>query len=225
MFYRHHSNVDTPIQHLHLWLANHSLQKVRIRRRSIMRADGDWQAVEGALSKDTATIGEYLQTWKLKLSTTNTESAAFYLNNKEAKRELKVYNNTIQPFCPEPKHLGVTLDRTLTHRRHLGPLRKELTSRVALLRRLAGLGWGNNGANSHLSPGPFNSRVIKIDFYSNGRFHLCSFTWSRFPNKILLIDSLLTPIVESTCLNIDICTSLNHRKKVKSEPFGWFLES
>ena len=55
-----------------------------------MHADGDWQAVDGALSKDLTTLAEYLQTWKLKLSTTKTMSAAFHLNNKEAKRELKV---------------------------------------------------------------------------------------------------------------------------------------
>jgi len=36
-----------------------------------MHADGegDWQAVEEVLSRDMATIGEYLQTWKLKLRT------------------------------------------------------------------------------------------------------------------------------------------------------------
>jgi len=33
------------------------------------------------------------------------------------------------------------LDRSLTYRRHLESLRKKLTSRVALLRRLAGSGW------------------------------------------------------------------------------------
>ena len=55
---------------------------------AIMHADGDWLAVEGALSKDMATLGEYLQTWKQKLSTTKTVSAVFHLNNKEAKREL-----------------------------------------------------------------------------------------------------------------------------------------
>jgi len=43
-------------------------------------------------------------------------------------------------FCTGPKYLGVTLDRSLTYRRHLEPLRKELTSRVVLLRRLSG--WG-----------------------------------------------------------------------------------
>jgi len=57
---------------------------------AIMHADGDWQAVEGVLTKDMAAVDEYLQTWKVKLSTTNTVSAAFHLNNKEAKRELKV---------------------------------------------------------------------------------------------------------------------------------------
>ena len=34
------------------------------------------------------------------------------------------------------------MDRSLTYRRHLEPLGKKLTSRVALLRRLAGSGWG-----------------------------------------------------------------------------------
>jgi len=108
-----------------------------------MRADGDWQAVEGALSEDMAKLGEYLQTWKLELSTIKTMSAAFHLNNKEAKRELKVkYNNETLAFCSEPKYLGVTLDRSLMYRRHRKSLCKKLTSHVALLRRLAGSGWG-----------------------------------------------------------------------------------
>ena len=84
-----------------------------------MHADGDSLVVEGALSKDMATLGEYLQTWKLKFSTTKTVSAVFHLN-KEAKRQLKVnFNNETLPFCYEPKYLGVTLDRSLTYRRHL----------------------------------------------------------------------------------------------------------
>jgi len=84
---------------------------------AIMHADGDWQEVEGALSKDMATLDEYLQTWKLKLSTTKTVSPVFHLNNKEAKCELKVnFNNETLPFCSDPKYLGVTLDRSLTYR-------------------------------------------------------------------------------------------------------------
>jgi len=44
---------------------------------AIMHADGDWQAVEGVLSKDIATvIGKYFYIWKLKLGTTKTVSTA-----------------------------------------------------------------------------------------------------------------------------------------------------
>ena len=81
-----------------------------------MHADGDWQGVEGVLSKDMATLGEYPQISKLKLSTAKTVSAVFHLNNKEAKCELKVnFNNETLPFCSKPKYLGVTLDRSLTY--------------------------------------------------------------------------------------------------------------
>jgi len=73
---------------------------------AIMHADRDWLAVEWALSKDMATLGEYLQTWKLKLSTTKTVSALFHLSKKEVKRELKVnFNNETLPFYSEPKYL------------------------------------------------------------------------------------------------------------------------
>jgi len=68
---------------------------------AIMHADGDWQATEGVLSKDMATIDEYLQSWKLTLSTTKTVFAVFHFINKEAKRELKVnYNNKTSPSAP-----------------------------------------------------------------------------------------------------------------------------
>jgi len=94
------------------------------------------------LTNNIAIVGEYLQTWKLKLSTTKTVSAAIHLN-KEAEHELRVkYNSETLSFCSEPKYLGVTLDRSLTYHQHHESLRKKLTSRVALLRRLAGSGWG-----------------------------------------------------------------------------------
>ena len=90
-----------------------------------------------------STLSAYLQTWRLKLSHTKTVTAAFDLNNREAKRELKVYNNgRLLPFCPTPTYLGVKLDRSLTFRHHLVALCKKLSSRITLLRRPVGSGWG-----------------------------------------------------------------------------------
>ena len=99
-----------------------------------------------------STLLAYLQTWRLKLSHTKTVTAAFYLNNREAKRELKANNNDrLLPFCPTPIYLGVKLDRSLTFRHHLVALRKKLSSRVTLLRRLVGLGWGAGAKTLHIA--------------------------------------------------------------------------
>ena len=85
----------------------------------------------------------YIIKTAVRLSHTKTVTAAFHLNNGKAKRELKICNNDrLLPFCPTPTYLGVKLDRSLTFRHHLVALRKKLSSRVTLLRRLVGSGWG-----------------------------------------------------------------------------------
>ena len=49
--------------------------------------------LERTLSEDMTTFSAYLQTWRLKLSNAKTVMAAFPLQNREVKRELKVKNN------------------------------------------------------------------------------------------------------------------------------------
>ena len=110
---------------------------------ALLHSSGNWNDLEGTSSQDMSTLSAYLQTWRLKLSHTKTVTAAFHLNNREAKRELKVYNNgRLLPFCPTLTYLRVKLDRSLTFCHHLVALRKKLSSRVTLLRRLVGSGWG-----------------------------------------------------------------------------------
>ena len=110
---------------------------------ALLHSSGNWNDLEGTLSQDISTLSGYFQTWRLKLSHTKTVMAAFHLNNREAKCELKIYNNgRLLAFCPTPTYLGVKLDRSLTFRHHLVALRKKLFSRVPLLRRLVGSGWG-----------------------------------------------------------------------------------
>ena len=45
-------------------------------------------------------------------------------------------------FDPTPRYLCVTLDRSLTFRQHIEKLKNNMTSRVTLVKRLAGLNWG-----------------------------------------------------------------------------------
>ena len=119
---------------------------------ALLYASRDWKAVEGTLSQDITTLSAYLQTWRLKLSNKKTVTAAFHLNNREAKRELNVYNNgsLLQP-CPVPTYLGVELDRSLSFRHHLKALGKKLSTRVALWRQLAGFGSGADATTLRIS--------------------------------------------------------------------------
>ena len=117
----------------------------------------------------------------MKLSHTKTVTAAFHLNNREAKRELKVYNNDrLLPFFPTPAYLGLKLDRSLTFCHHLVALRKKLSSRVTLLRRLVGSGWG---------AGAKTLRIATLSLvYSTAEY--CAPVWCRSaPTR--LIDSVL----------------------------------
>ena len=153
-----------PSEHLPLWPANHRLQKVCICWRTSNHAC--WWRLAGSGRGADQVHGNCR--WippdlEAKAQHYKTVLAAFHLNNKEAKHELKAnFNNETLPFCSKPRYLGVTLDRSLTYCRHLESLRKKLTSRVAswggLLARLGC--WSNNSTNSHPSPGALNRRVL-----------------------------------------------------------------
>ena len=144
-----------------------------------MHSTGNWKDLEETLSQDISTLLAYFQTWKLKLSHTKTVTAAFHLNNQEAKCELKVYNNgRLLPFCPTPTYLGVKLDRSLTFRHHLVALRKKLSSHITLLRRF--VGWG---------AGAKTLRIATLSLvYSTAEY--CAPVWCRSAHT-RLIDSVL----------------------------------
>ena len=148
---------------------------------ALLHSSGKWKDLEGTLTQDMSTLSAYLQIWRLKISHTKTVTAAFHLNNREAKRELKVYNNgRLLLFCPTPTYLGAKLDRWLTFRHHLVALRKKLSSRVTLLRRLVGSGW---------SAGAKTLRIATLSLvYSAAEY--CAPVWCRSAHTGL-IDSVL----------------------------------
>ena len=119
---------------------------------ALLHSSGNWKDLNGTLSQDMSTLSAYLQTWRLKLSHTKTVTAAFHLNNREAKRALRVYNkDRLLLYFPTPTYLGVKLDRSLTFCHHLVSLRKKLSSCVTLLRRLVDSRWGA-GAKHYAQP-------------------------------------------------------------------------
>ena len=152
---------------------------------ALLHSSRNWKDLEGALSQNMSTLSAYLQTWRLKLSHTKTVTAAFHLNNLEAKRELKVYNNgRLLPFCPTPTYLGVKLDKSLVFRHHLVALRKKLFSRVTLLRRLVDSRWGADAKTP---------RIATLSLvYSTAEY--CAPVWCRSAHT-RLIDSVLNDVL------------------------------
>ena len=82
---------------------------------AILLRDPSWKKMEEGLNKDMTILVDYLRKWRLQLSIGKTVSAAYHLNNREAKRELDVFvDNKSLVFQQAPKYLGVRLDRMLT---------------------------------------------------------------------------------------------------------------
>ena len=102
-----------------------------------------WKEMEEGLNKDMTILVGYLQKWRIQLSIGKTVSAAYHLNNREAKRELGVFvDNKRLMFQQAPKYIGVRLDRMLNFKQHLEEVAGKVTSSVSRIRRLAGTTWG-----------------------------------------------------------------------------------
>ena len=83
-------------------------------------------------------LAAYLPKWHLKLSLGKTVTAALYVNNREARRELDMFNNKCLEFQAAPKYLGVHMDWMLSFKHHLEEVKAKVSSRVALIHHLAG---------------------------------------------------------------------------------------
>ena len=69
------------------------------------------------------------------------------------------------PYEPSPTYLGVTLDRSLTYRKHLQKTAAKLTARCNLLKTLATVNWGAD----------FNTLAVSL---CNSVAEYCSPVWS-----------------------------------------------
>lgn len=126
---------------------------------AIMMRRPTWQeGMEDGLNQDMGILVAYLHKWRLQLSIGKTVSAAYTTSTTgKQKRELDVFvDNKRLEFQQAPRYLGVRLDRTLSFKQHLEEVMAKVSSRVSLIRRLAGTSWGGirQGApNLHTSPG------------------------------------------------------------------------
>lgn len=103
----------------------------------------DLEEGEKAFTEDPITIKKYFFNWRLKTNPVQSKVCAFYLNNTEPRKDLKVMFKGEQMKCNfTPKYLGIILDRTLTFNEHHDRTGKKVRFRVNLIQKLTGTGWG-----------------------------------------------------------------------------------
>ena len=144
--------------------------------------------MEETLRQDMSTLSAYLQTWRLKLSHTKTVTAAFHINKREAKRELKVYNNNFTVLFNN-KNFTVLFNPYLSWGKTgqiahvLSPssgIVQKTIARVTLLRRLVCSGW---------SAGAKTLRIPTLSLvYLTAEY--CTLVWCRSAHT-RFIDSVL----------------------------------
>ena len=116
----------------------------------LLAADGTWKRVEMTLNQDMQALHQYLERWRLKLSTAKTTTTAFHLNNKDIQNHLDVsVNSTALPNNDHPVNLSVTLDCTLTYRQHIESLKHQVNGKNGFLCCLASSSWGAGTATLH----------------------------------------------------------------------------
>ena len=99
--------------------------------------------LESTLSLDIEHLNEYFDYWKLSLNAKKTVGTCFHVDNKQAARNLKVtlaVDVLVHDFAP--KYLDVTLDRSLTYKKHTETVRDKVKSRCNIINKLAGTDWG-----------------------------------------------------------------------------------
>lgn len=104
-----------------------------------------FEETEETLTADLRTLGTYFRKWRLRPNPTKTETSCFHLCNKNAARVLQVnFEGRLLHHNTHPKYLGVTLDRTLSYRKHLENTAAKLRTRNNILHKLCGTTWGSS---------------------------------------------------------------------------------
>jgi len=108
---------------------------------AIMHSAPKWQTLEATLNQDMATL------FTFHIFTEVKPKAQYHWNSDNSFPSLQQGSTTWTKhrrrrkdlaLCSGPTYLGIKLDRSLTYRQNLESLKKKLTARVGLLRRLAG---------------------------------------------------------------------------------------
>ena len=109
----------------------------------ITTQQADFQNIEPALESALQEMSTYYNKNHLKPNPSKTQLCSFHLRNRDAKKELSVtWDGHKLSNHTHPVYLGVTLDRTLSFKKHLENTKAKVNTRNNILRKLVNSKWG-----------------------------------------------------------------------------------
>ena len=89
----------------------------------------DFREVEATLTDALNELQQYYEENYLKANPAKTQIFSFHLKNREADRPFNIFwQEKKLENCPHPTYLGVTLDRSLTFRKHVQNCKAKVSS-------------------------------------------------------------------------------------------------
>ena len=142
-----------------------------------------------------------------------TQATAFHLRNREANRSLKVvWNGTELESTTHPKYLGVTLDRTITYKRHIQNTKMKVISCNNLLTKLATSKWRTDPRTIRMNSLALSSSTSE---YTAPVWSMWSFLFDQTPaNKLLKSRQCLLSSVQPTIFSAKVIRCSEWRKRL-----------
>ena len=133
--------------------------------------------VEHTIEEALDELITYYRSNNLRANPDKTQVTSLHLKNRESKRTLEVkWNNKNLVNTPHPKYLGVTLDKSLSYKKHIHNTKIKVDNRNNLLKKLSNSKWGCNA-------GTIRTTALALS-YSAGEY-TCTI-WARSPHALKL---------------------------------------
>ena len=133
----------------------------------------------------------YYRSNSLRANPDKTQVMSLHLKNREAKRTLEVkWNDTDLDNTPYLKYLGVTLDRTLSYKKHIHNTKMKVATRNNRLKKLSNSKWSCNASTI---------RTTALVLSYSAAVYTCP-VWTRSPHA-----SKLDPELNDACRSIIGC--------------------
>ena len=122
-------------------------QPIHSETRNFIYADDMFKRTEDTIEDALGELTQYYRNNSLRANPDKTQVTTFHLRNNKAKREIDVtWNGTVLENTTHPKYLCVTLDRTLSYKKHMHNTKIKVATRNNPLKKLSTSKWGTNAS-------------------------------------------------------------------------------